>query len=174
MAGAILLDYAAAADFTVTNLHSLASSQSFIAGWNSASVDNSTNEYEDYLIGGTFTTHASNRQAGTIIVGVIGALKDTPVWPTVASGTVGTEGALAFTAVEQMQAAVRAVARIPVNNTASQVYAFPMTGIAQLFGGICPSHWALFVTGNASTTAAAQLASSGSALYYKPVARRYT
>ncbi len=100
MAGAILLDYAAAADFTVTNLHSLASSQSFIAGWNSASIDNSSNEYEDYLIGGTFTTHASNRQAGTIIVGVIGALKDTPVWPTVASGTVGTEGALAFTAVE--------------------------------------------------------------------------
>jgi len=173
MAGSILIDYAASVAVTVTNLHSLAASQSFIAGWNSNSVTNTSNEYEDYLLGGTFTTHASNRQAGTIIVGVIGALSDTPTWPTVASGTVGTEGALAFTAVEQMNSAVRALARIPVTNTASQVYAFPMLSIAQLFG-FCPTHWCAFVTGNASTTTTAQLAAAGSALYYTPVARRYT
>jgi len=177
MAGAIKPDYVASSAVTVTALHSLAASSSFIAGWNGNSVTNTSNEYDDYLLGGTFTTHASNRQAGTIIVGVIGALSDgggTPVWPTVASGTVGTEGALAFTAVEQMNAAVRVLYRIPCTNTASQVYAFPMTSIAQLFGGKMPTHWAPFVTGNVATSTNAQLAAAGSAIYCTPILGQYT
>ena len=81
MAGDIKLQYVASVAPTVTNLHSLASSQDSLAGWSSASVSNLTNEYLDYLYAGTFTTHASNRQAGSINVYVIAALNDTPTWP---------------------------------------------------------------------------------------------
>lgn len=175
MAGDIKAKFPAATTaLTVTNLHSLASSQSWIAGWSSASVTNTSNVDLDFLVGGTFTTHASNRQAGSINVYVIGALNDTPTWPTSASGTPGTEGALSFTAAEQVNACARLLVSIQVNNTASQVYAFPETSIAALFNGAPPTHWALFVAQNASTTTTAGLASSGSALYYTRVQAQYT
>jgi hypothetical protein len=174
MAGDIKGKYSAASTaMTVTNLHSLASSQSWISGWTSASVANTSNVDLDYLVGATFTTHASNRQAGLINIYVIASLNDTPTWPTVASGTPGTEGALAFTAAEQVNACARLLGSIAVNNTASQVYAFPQTSVKDLFGYM-PTHWCLFVTQNAATTTAAGLASSGSAVYYTRTINQYT
>ncbi len=71
MAGDFKTQYVASVAPTVTNLHSLASSQDWTAGWTSGSVNNLTNEYLDYLYGFTFTTHASNRQAGSINIYVI-------------------------------------------------------------------------------------------------------
>ena len=134
MAGDIKDKYPAASTaVTVTNLHSLASSQSWIAGWTSASVSNTTNVYLDYMYGGTFTTHDSNRQAGVINVYVIASLNDTPLWPATATGTIGTEGALSFTAFEMRDSLARLLVSIVVNNTASQIYTFPQTGIAWLF-----------------------------------------
>jgi len=175
MAGDIKLKYAAASTaVTVTNLHSLASSQSWIGGWSGASVNNTTNVYLDYEYGGTFTTHASNRQAGTIEVWVLAALNDTPTWPATATGTIGTEGALTFTAREQLVSLGRLVQTITVLNTASQIYTFPPQGIAQLFGGVMPPYHALFVTQNAATTTAAGLAAAGSAIYYTPITSQYT
>lgn len=174
MAGDIKGKYSAASTaMTVTNLHSLASSQTWIAGWSSASVANTSNVDLDYLVGGTFTTHASNRQAGSINIYVIASLNDTPTWPTTATGTPGTEGALTFTAAEQVYACSRLLGSISVNNTASQVYAFPQTSIAQLFGYV-PTHWCLYVAQNASTTTTAGLAAAGSALYYTRTINQYT
>lgn len=175
MAGNIQLKYAAASTaVTVTNLHSLAASASWLAGWTSNSVNNTSNNYSDYMWAGTFTTHASNRQAGTILVYVLAALNDTPTWTATASGTIGTEGALSFTAIEQSNSLARLVASIPVLSTASQIYTFPPTGIAQFFNGWVPPYHALYVTGNATTTTTAQFASSGSAIYYTPVIEQYT
>jgi len=175
MAGDIKLKYAAASTaLTVTNLHSLASSASWIAGWTSATIANTTNVYQDYMVGGTFTTHASNRQAGYINTWVVGFLNDTPTIPAVASGTLGTEGAAAFADVYRRDCLVRLLSSIQVDNTASAIYTFPATGIAQLFGGVIPPAFCLFVAQNAATTTAAGLASSGSALYYTPIVSQYT
>lgn len=175
MAGDIKLKYPAASTaLTVTNLHSLASSQTWITGWFGASVNNTSNVYLDYLYGGTFTTHASNRQAGTIFVYVVGALNDTPTWPATATGTLGTEGTGSFTAAEMRDSLCRLLVAIPVNSTASQIYTFPPTGIAALFGGSPPPYHGLYITGNASTTTTAQLAAAGSAIYYTPVTAQYT
>jgi len=159
---------------TVTNLHSLASSQDWLTGWSSASVDNTSNVYLDYMVSGTFTTHASNRQAGSINVFIVAALKDTPTWTATASGTIGTEGALSWTDAEERDSLVRLLTSITVDNTASSIVAFPPTGIANLFGGIVPTHWAIYVSQNAATTTTAGLASSGSAIYYTPVVAQYT
>lgn len=174
MAGDFKAKYPAASTaITVTNLHSLASSQTWVAGWTSNSVANTSNVDFDWAVGGTFTTHASNRQAGAIEIWVIGSLNDTPTWPTTASGTIGTEGAASFTAREQLLSCGRLLNVIAVTSTASQVYAFPQLAVAPLFA-VPPTHWALFVTQNASTTTTAGLASSGSALYYTRNIGQYT
>lgn len=163
------LAYVASSSMTVTNLHSLASSQDWTAGWTSASTSNTTNLYMDYLYGFTFTTHASNRQAGSINIYVIASLNDTPTWPSTASGTIGTEGALSFTDTEERDTLCRLFASITVDSTASAVYTIPQTGIARLFGGVVPTHHAIYIAQNCSTTTTAGLASSGSAVYQTPV-----
>lgn len=164
------VSYGTAATFTVTNLHSLASSTTLVAGWTSASVDNTTDLAADYLVGGTFATHASNRQAGSIVVYSYAAFNTTPTWPDLFSaGTEGTEGTATIHDSEQRDSGLLLVRAITVDNTASAVYTFPPTSIAQLYGGVVPPFWALFVTSNASTTTTAGLASSGSAIYRIPV-----
>lgn len=174
MSGDIKTKYSASVAMTVTALHSLASSQDWTAGWASASVANTTDCFEDFLYGGTFTTHASNRQAGQINIWVIGSLNDTPLWPATASGTIGTEGALSFTDAEERDYLVRPLASIVVDNTASAIYTFPQTGIAWLFGGRVPTHHGLFIAQNCATTTAAGLAAAGSAIYRTPVYSQYT
>lgn len=175
MAGNILLKYGAASTApTVTNLHSLASSQDWTAGWTGPSVNNTSNNYLDYLYGFTFTTHASNRQAGSINIYVIGALNDTPTWPAAASGTIGTEGALSFTDTEERDSLCRLLGSITVDNTASAIYTFPPTGIAQWFGGFVPPYHAIYIAQNCSTTTTAGLAAAGSAVYYTPIIAQYT
>jgi hypothetical protein len=174
MAGDIKLKYGSSVTHTVTNLHSLASSQDWTAGWTGAAVDNTTDAYIDYAYSATFTTHASNRQAGSINVYIIAALNDTPTWPATASGTIGTEGALSFTDTEERDALCRLLGSITVDNTASAIYTLPQTGIAQLFGGIVPTDHAIFVAQNCATTTAAGLASSGSAVYRTPIYAQYT
>lgn len=174
MAGNILSAYAASSALTVTNLHSLASSQDWTAGWSSASQSNLSNLYLDYLYGFTFTTNASNRQAGAINIYVIASLNDTPLWPATATGTIGTEGALSFTDTEERDTLCRLLGSITVDNTASAIYTFPETGIAQLFGGVCPTHHAIYVAQNCSTTTTAGLASSGSAGYRTGAYGSYT
>lgn len=172
--GDIKLKYAASSALTVTNLHSLASSQDWSAGWTGASAANTSDAYIDWLYGFTFTTHASNRQAGSIKIFIIASLNDTPTWPATASGTIGTEGALSFTDIEERDCLCRELGTITVDNTASAIYTFPQTGIAHLFGGILPTHHAPFIAQNCSTTTTAGLASSGSAVYRTPVYAQYT
>jgi hypothetical protein len=173
MAGDIKIKRGASAALTVTNLHSLASSSTWEAGWTSALID--CGENIDIMLAGTFTTHASNRQAGTINVWVYAALDDTPTWPDIFSaGTEGSQGAATVHDTEERDAHMRLVASITVDNTASAVYSFPPTSLAQLFGGTLPTDVAVFVSQNASTTTTAGLASAGSALYTTAVFAQYT
>jgi hypothetical protein len=174
VSGDIKLQYVASVAATVTNLHSLASSQDWTAGWTSNSVNNTSNEYLDYLYGFTFTTHASNRQAGAINIYIIAALNDTPTWPATSGGTIGTEGALSFTDAEERDSLCRLLGSITVDNTASAIYTFPATGIAQLFGGVIPPYHAVYIAQNCATTTTAGLAAAGSAVYYTPIVYQYT
>lgn len=173
MAGDIKLKRGASVALTVTNLHSLASSQTLEAGWTSALID--CGENIDIMLAGTFTTHASNRQAGSINIWAYAALNDTPTWPDLfSSGTEGTEGTATVHDTEQRDSGMKLVHSITVDNGASEVYTFPPTSLAQLFGGTLPTDVAIFVTQNASTTTTAGLAAAGSALHYTPVFAQYT
>jgi hypothetical protein len=173
MAGDIKLKYpAASSTLTTTNLQTLASDQSWLAGWVGGAVNNTSNNYIDYMYGGTFTTSNTNRQAGSIYIYVVAALADTPVWPATATGTLGTEGTLSFTDTEERDTLCKLLHSITVDNTASAIYTFPPTGIRQLFGGVVPTHHCLFVTQNVTTTTTAGF--SAAAIYSTPVTYQYT
>jgi hypothetical protein len=174
MAGDIKLKYAASSALTVTNLHSLAASVTMIAGWTSNTIVNTSNVYLDYMIGAKFVTHASNRQAGVIAVYAVAALNDTPDYPATAIGTIGTEGTLGFADLYRRDNSCRTLAYLITDNTASAVYSVPQTSIASLFGGSCPTHFAIFVTQNVATSTNAGLAASGSEVYSTPVLAQYT
>lgn len=174
MAGDIKAKYGTPLAFTVTNLHSLAASSSRTAGWTSGSVDNTSVLAEDYMVGASFTTHASNRQAGYIDVYAYCAFNVTPTWPDLfSSGTEGTEGAATVHDTE-MLAGLRLIQSIECDNGASDVMTLPLQAIAHLFGGRVPPFIALFVTHNVATSTNAGLAAAGSAVYGLPVLDQYT
>lgn len=173
MAGDILLNYIASANLTVTNLHSLAASSSYTAGWTSGTIDNSTNEYEDYHISAQFTKGAANNQAGELRVYVYTMLDDSN-WPDLFSaGTEGTEGTCTVHDAEQLSG-FKLIWSTDVDSSASDVHHMPKTGIAQFYGGCCPPKFALYVTGNAATSTNAQLHSAGNQVTYAAIHRRYT
>jgi len=172
MAGNIFPKQDASVAPTVTNLHSLASSQDWLTGWCSASIDSSA--WEDAMFGATFTTHASNRQAGVINVYIVPALNDTPLYPASATGTLGTEGTVSFVDSEERDAACRLLVSIPVDNSASAVIPFGQLAMAHLCGGRMPTDFCFYISQNASTTTTAGLAAAGSAIYYTPVYSQYT
>lgn len=174
MAGDIKDKYVASSTLTTTNLQSLASSQDYTAGWGSASISNLSDLNLDGLIGGTFTTHASNRQAGSINIYLIAPLNDTPTWPASSSGTIGTEGAIAFTDTEERDAACTFLASLTVDATASAVMPLTMRAVSAQFGGEMPTHFVIYVSQNCSTTTTAGLASSGNAIYYTGKLKQHT
>lgn len=172
--GDIKEKYATSVALTVTNLHSLASSADWSAGWTSAAYSNLTNLYEDYLYSFSFTTHASNRQAGSINIYVMTSLNDTPTYPATATGTIGTEGALSFVDLEERDSICTLLKSITVDNSASAILATPQMGIAALFGGRMPTHHAIFIAQNCGTTTTAGLAAAGSAVYHTGILGQYT
>lgn len=161
----ITQEYAASSNLTVTNLHSLASSQSWIAGWESALIDNTSNKYLDYLVSGKFTVASSNNQAGEIRIHVVAMLDDS-TWPDVFDGTESTE---TVTDTEMYDAICKLGATCVVDNTAGDVYYSAPFSVASLFGGVCPAKFVIFVSQNATTTTTAGLAASGNQITTKGV-----
>lgn len=150
--------YASSSALTVTNLHSLAASATFIGGWESGAVDNTSNLYLDYRITAKLVTHASNRQAGTIRLYLVGPTDDS-AWPDVIDGTESTES---FTDTEERDAVAILAGSIEVDNTASATYEIHIPSVAAVFGGNLPKKFVIFITGDAATSTNAQLAAAGS------------
>lgn len=175
MAGDIKLKYGTDAAFTMTGIEDVDSSSTWVVGWTSAAVDNTSTLATDYLVSGQFTTESTNRQAGYIYVYAYGAFDDTPTWPDLFSaGTEGSVGAATVHDTYRRDSGMRLLAAIVTDNTASAVYTFPPTSIAMAFGGTVPNRFALWVTSNAATSTNDWCVSSGTTLYYAPVLAQYT
>jgi hypothetical protein len=160
------ISYGTDAAFTQTNLDGIASSATWVAGWTSAAIDNTTTKAMDYLVSGTFTAESTGLSAGQIVVYAYASLNDTPTWPDIFSaGTEGTEGTATIrdTAIRDT---LRLVTAITTNTTASNVYSFQPVSIASLFGHV-PTHWALFVA--QSTGAALETTGDPNQVYYVPI-----
>lgn len=170
MAADIKTKYGTSVSMTMTGIEDVDSSSTWVVGWTSGSVNNTSTLAVDYLLSGQFTTESTNRQAGYIFVYAYASFNDTPTWPDLfSSGTEGSVGAATVHDTEQRDSGMRLVSSITVDNTASAVYTFPPTSIATLFGGSVPPYWAVWVTSNAATTTADWCVSSGTNLYYVPI-----
>lgn len=155
--------YAASANQTITNLASLASSQTYIAGWESGLIDNTANLYDDYRVTAMLQVAAANNQAGALFLYIV-AMLDDATWPDVFDGTESTE---TLTSVEIRDAICKLGAASAVTNTASRVYYLDCPSVAALFGGNLPAKFLIFITGNATTTTTAGLAATGNQVTIK-------
>lgn len=163
--------YAASSNQTVTNLNSLATSPAFTAGWTSAAISNATDKHLDKVVSAKFTLAASNNQPGEIRVYAYAKLDDSN-WPDIfSSGAEGTEGAATVADTEQFSGLVL-IWGTSVDSGASEVHNMPPTSIRAAFGYM-PEEFAIFVTGNCTSTGA-QFAASGNQVtvkgYYETVA----
>jgi hypothetical protein len=135
------LSYPAASDLTIT-LASLGSDTNLLTGRESATIDNSSNLYLDYLISGKITAGTSPTAARSIEVWAVGSWDGTN-WPDVFDGT---ESAETITSADIKASVCRFVAAMATANTSDRTYHFGPVSIAAAFGGTLPPKFVLFVT----------------------------
>lgn len=159
-------EYAASSNLTVTNLHSLASSQTWVGGWTSGTIDNTSDKHFTKLVSAKFTLASSNNQAGEIRVYAYAMLDDSN-WPDIFSaGTEGTEGTATVLDVEQFSGLILLWGTTVDNGASAEVHNMPQISIRSALGYM-PPKFALFITGNCTTTTTAQFAASGNQVTVK-------
>lgn len=173
MAGDIKLKYGTTQALVQTNLDGLGSSSSFVAGWTSDAIDNTSELATDFLISGQFQVESSGLTAGEIRVSAYGAHNPTgPVWPDLfSSGTEGAEGAATISDTEVRDSAFAPLWSTVTDTSASRVYPMPPRSIREAFGNV-PPLFALFVA--QSTVAALETTSDPNVMYYTPILYQYT
>ena len=144
----IKVAYAASSDLTVTNLAGLASSATWVAGWESALIDNTSNLYEDYRVTAKITVESASLAAGEIRLYLVGMLDDS-TWPDVFDGT---ESAETVTDTEIRDAICRWGATTATDTTASRVYYLDCPSVRAVFNGLMPAKFVIFITQSTGTT----------------------
>jgi hypothetical protein len=152
--------YQASANLTVTNLASIATSATLVAGWLSGIIDNTTDLDLDKLVTGKIAL-GNSATAGQIALYAIAMLDDSN-WPASAltSGTFGTEGTGAFKDATNRDAVamlVWAAATRSDPGATDDVYQIAASSLAGAFGGVLPPKVVLFLTHSTGVN----LASSG-------------
>lgn len=140
-----LFSYAASA--AITNaIASLASSATWVAGWESAIIDNSANKYLDVLLSALVTVGTTPTTNTVIEINSVAALDDTPTWPDVFDGTTSGE---TVTSVGVKSSICLPVEFLNVDSaTSNRVYYMTKRSLAALYGGICPDKSVLFTSHN--------------------------
>lgn len=157
-AGDTKLAYAASAnEATLTGLNSLASSTTWVAGWESTAIDNSSLLYLDYRVTAKITA-GTTLTAGELRMYLVGMLDDS-TWPDVFDGTSSAE---TVTNVQIRDAICRPAAVSATNNTNSVVYYLDCPSVAAVFNGLMPKKFVAFIT----HSMAGALAAAGNQLTY--------
>lgn len=138
-------NYATNATITM-DLANLGSSATFVAGRESSEIDNTTNKYIDALVQGSVSVGTTPTANTTIAVYVWGS--DTSLATTAIDVLDGTDSAETLTNTGVLNA-LKLGAAISVPAATSDV-AYPVLpfSVAQLFGGIMPKYWGLYVSHN--------------------------
>lgn len=124
-------------------IEALATDANLLAGWESGAVDNTTNLYLDYLLGGKITTGTTPTTGKEIRVYVYGSINDTPTYPDVLDGTSSAE---TITSAGIRDSALKLAAVIATDATSDRTYWFGPISVAALFGGTVPKFWGVFIT----------------------------
>lgn len=133
---------------TITmDLSALASSTTFVAGRESNQVDNSSNLYVDALVYGRFIVGTTPTLPCTFNIYVWGA--DVSLATTAIDVLDGVDSAETLTNTGVLNSAVVfATAKSVLVNTSNITYDIAPFSIAQLFGGLMPKFWGLYVAHN--------------------------
>ena len=126
----------------------LASSATFIAGRESTEIDNTSNLYVDAIVQGFVTVGDTNVAADTsIIVYVWGS--DVSLATTAIDTLDGTDSDETLTNTGVLNSALHFAASIAVLATTDNIkYNIAPFSVADIFGGIMPKFWGLYVTHN--------------------------
>lgn len=154
--GDIKTVYAASAnEGTLTGLNSLASSSTWVAGWESTAIDNSSNLYLDFRVTAKITA-GTTLTAGELRMYLVGMLDDS-TWPDVFDGTSSAE-TVTTAGIRDGFAKLAAVAVTDATN--SRVYYLDCPSAAAAFGGNLPKKFVVFI----AHSMVGALASSGNQL----------
>jgi hypothetical protein len=145
----------------VTSLNGLVASATWVAGWESVLIDNTSLLYVDYRVTAKITVESAGLTAGEIRLYLVGMLDDS-TWPDVFDGTQSAE---TVTDTEIRDAICRLGAITSTDTTASRAYYLEVPSVAAVFGGNMPSKFLIFLT--QSTVAA--LETSGQQVTVKGV-----
>lgn len=162
-AGDVKLAYAASAALTQTALDGLTSSATFVLGWESDAIDNSSNLYLDYIVNAVIQVESAGLAAGQIRMYFVAELNDT-TWPDVFDGTQSVE---TVTDTEIRDAICRLGAVTETDTTASRTYYLNCPSVAAVFGGTLPRKFVVFIT--QSTGAALETTGDPNQVYVKGV-----
>lgn len=138
---------------------------SFTSGYESAVVDNTSTKYLDCLLSGKVTVGTTPTANTQIQVHVYAPIEDTPTYPDVLDGTESAE-TLTNLGVGQGFLKLAAIMPVPVN-TSDVSYPFGPVSVANLFGGVMPPLWGIFVTHNTGVNLNGTGANQ--AFYYKGI-----
>lgn len=128
----------------------LASSSSFIAGRESNEIDNTSNKYVDALVQGKITVGTTPTVNTYINVYVWGS--DTSLATTAIDTLDGTDSDETLTNTGVLYSALRLGAVVTIGATTSNItYDVSPFSVAQLFGGVMPKFWGLYVAHNTGT-----------------------
>ncbi len=142
MPNSILWKYGSTQTITAA-IASLASDTNLLAGIESAIIDNTTDGFEDIILSGKATTGTSPTASRQIEVWAVAW--DSNAWPDVFDGTSSAE---TITSADIKAALCKAVAIMPTNNTSDRAYFFTGVSAKQVFGGVLPSKFVLFIVHN--------------------------
>ena len=124
----------------------LASSSSFTTGRESAEQNNTSDKYDDAFVSGKITVGTTPTINTQILVYVWGA--DTSLGTTAIGPLDGTDSDESWNTAGEYSGFLKLGAALQVDATTSnRTYNFAF-GVANLFGGIMPKYWGLFVTHN--------------------------
>lgn len=138
----ILWKYGSTTTITAA-IASLASDTNLLAGLESSIIDNTTDGFEDIILSGKVTTGTSPTASRQIEVWAVAW--DSNAWPDVFDGTSSAE---TITSADIKAALCKAVAIMPTNNTSDRTYSFTGVSAKQVFGGVLPSKFVLFIVHN--------------------------
>jgi hypothetical protein len=140
-AGDVKIQYAASVALTQTALDALASDTTFLAGWESDAIDNSTNKYTDYRITAKIQAESAGLTAGQIRMYVVSEMDDS-TWPDVFDGTQGAE---TITSAEIRDAIAIQIAATLTTTTASRTYPLVCASLRRALGNV-PRKFVIFIT----------------------------
>jgi hypothetical protein len=140
----VTINYAASATITVAP-ENVASSSTFVAGVESGVIDNTSNKYVDAMVGGTWTCGTTPTINTQVLIYVGSVRDDTPTYPDVFDGTSSAE---TLTSAGVGSGFLKLAAVLTVDATTSNRVYDCVFSVAQLFGGVMPLKWFLFITHN--------------------------